>query len=241
MKNRNWFWGFFFLLIAVFIIGTQIDAFGEIGTMTILATAILAALVIHSIFRRNFFGVFIPFAFLYMIYWEPLNLVEISAWKLFLAAVLVSIGFSILFGSRSSRVTFVHNVEKNYKHGHKSYDHTSENIDDNNPYVKVNFGASSKYLHADCLRGGQFIASFGALELYFDQVQLSPEGAEINIDCSFGAIEIYVPRHWKVQEKIRTTLGGVEHNAHGASPAADAPCLTIKGNVSFGGVEIRYI
>ena len=37
MKNRNWFWGFFFLLSAVFVIASQIGSFGQIGFISILA------------------------------------------------------------------------------------------------------------------------------------------------------------------------------------------------------------
>jgi predicted membrane protein len=237
MKNKNWFWGLFFLLLAVFVIGSQIEAFGEIGAMTVIATAILAALVIPSLFNRNFFGIFFPLAFLYMIYREPLELPDISSWQLLVAALLASIGFSILFGTHRSKVVCFH---KRNDYSYKSIPN-KEDIDDNNPYTKVNFGSSSKYLHSDSLKTGQFIVSFGALEVYFDQAQLSPDGAEINIDCSFGAIELFVPKHWKVRDNIKATLGGVENNSRFASPSEDAPQLIINGNVQFGGVEIKYI
>ncbi|HAN20874.1 MAG: hypothetical protein A2Y15_04670 [Clostridiales bacterium GWF2_36_10] len=234
MKNKNWFWGFFFLLAAVFVVASQTDSFGEIGFLSIIATILLVSLFIHSLIKLNFFGVFLPLAFLYMIYWQPLDLIEISNWVLILTSILISISFSILFNVHPKKVEHWHC-------GNKNFNQTTENIDDNNPQTKVSFGASSKYLHADCLKSGQFTVSFGALEVFFDQAQLSPDGAEIFLDCSFGSITLYVPKHWKVKESINASLGGVENNMRHSQPTENAPVLTLKGNVRLGGIEIKYI
>ena len=234
MKNRNWFWGFFFLLAAVFVIASQIGSFGQIGIFSIIATVLLAALVIQSIASRNFFGVFVPLVFVYVIYRQPLHLAEISLWILLLAAVLASIGFSCIFRSRPPKAMYSHC-------GVEHFHETSESIDDNNPYAKVTFSASSKYLHADCLKSGQFIVSFGALEVFFDQAQLSPDGAELFLDCSFGAIQLYVPKHWQVFDNLHASLGAVDNDVRKAQPGQDAPQLTLTGNVQLGGVEIHYI
>lgn len=234
MKNRNWFWGFFFLLAAVFVIASQTGSFGQIGLLSILATVLLVALAIHSTIQRNFFGLFAPVALLYWIYQQPLGLLVISPWLLLLAAVLASIGFSCIFHPHPN---FSH-----YSHGGmESFNETVENVDDNNPYSKVTFGASSKYLHSDCLKSGQFFVSFGALEIFFDQAQLSPEGAEMFLDCKFGAIKLYVPKHWRVRDNLHASLGGVDNDLRMAQPTEDAPQLTLSGDVQFGAVEIHYI
>lgn len=236
MKNKNWFWGLFFLLSAVFVIASQTGSFGQIGFLSILATVLLAAIIIRSLADLNFYGVFIPLGLLYLIYWQPLALIYISPWLLLLAAVLAGIGFSFFF----------------HKHPHKAvcscshdeiehFNQTSENIDDNNPYAKVTFGSSSKYLHADCLKSGQFIASFGALEVFFDQAQLSPEGAEIFLDCSFGSIKLYVPKHWRVLDNLHASLGGVDNDTRLSQPNENSPRLTLTGSVQLGGIEIQYI
>jgi len=238
MKNRNWFWGIFFLLSAVFVIGSQTDAFGQIGFLSILATIFLVALIIHNLATLEFFGIFVPLAFLYMIYQQPLNLQEISTWVLLTSAGLASMGLSIIF--RGSTHRFKH-VSSHSCGRSEQFNQTKENIDDNNPYAKVAFGSASKYLHSDCLKSGQFIMSFGALEVYFDQAKLSPEGAEILVDCSFGEIKLFVPRSWQVIESMHTTLGSVTNDNRMNRPDENAPRLTITGNVQFGSVEIHYI
>lgn len=234
MKNRNWFWGIFFLLSAVFVIASQVGFFVQIGFVSILATVLLAAMLISSALHRNYFGFFISLAFLYVIYRQPLHLAEISLWLLLLAAVFASMGLSFLFHRRPKDYM-------NWHHGSDSMKPTMENIDDNNPYAKVHFGSSSKYLHGECLKSGQFDVSFGALELFFDQAQLSPDGAQVYLDCSFGAIQLYVPRSWKVIDKLNTSLGGVDNDIRLAHPDENAPQLTLTGNVQFGGIEIHYI
>ncbi|HEX3038382.1 MAG TPA: hypothetical protein VHO94_05240 [Oscillospiraceae bacterium] len=237
MKSRNWFWGLFFILAAVFVIASQIGSFGQIGMLSILATVLLAALLIHSVMNRNFFGIFLPVALLYMIYQKPLGLVAVNLWILLIAVLLVSIGFSCIFRTYPD--------PKKWKccsyEGTERFNQTSENIDDNNPYTKVAFGSASKYLHADCLKGGQFIVSFGALEVFYDQAQLSPEGAKTYLDCSFGEMKLYIPRGWRVIDNVRASLGSVENDVRLSQPAADAPQLTLTGNVSFGSIEIHYI
>ena len=234
MKNRNWFWGFFFLLAAVFVIARQTGSFGEVGIVSILATVLLAALIIQSVISRNFFGIFIPLAVLYVIYRQPLNLIEISIWQLILTAVFASIGLNFLFGR--------HHHMKRYRHGRvEHFDQSRENVDDNNPFANVSFNSSCKYLHADCLKGGQFFVSFGSLELFFDHAQPSPDGAEIFLDCSFGSAKLYVPKSWKVIDNLQASLGTVDNDIRLSQPEGNAPRLTLTGNVQFGKIEIHYI
>jgi len=99
----------------------------------------------------------------------------------------------------------------------------------------------SRYIHAAALETARLTCSFGAIEIYFDQATLHPNGAEVICDCKFGAIVISVPKHWRVVDKINCSLGGVEHNMRHASPSENAPRLTVLGDVSLGGIEIKYI
>ncbi len=234
MKNRNWFWGSFFLLSAVFVIASQLGTFGQIGFISILGTVLLTALVIRSLIRLNFFGIFLPLALLYIIYWQPFKLIEISSQLLILSAVLASIGFSMIFRSHPRKIRCIHDRMEHFNQ-------TSENIDDNNPFAKVSFGSSSKYLHADCLKSGQFIVSCGALEVFFDQAQISPEGAEIFLDCNLGEIKLYVSKHWRVRDNLHASIGSVANDIRFAQPDENAPLLTLAGNVQMGSVEIHYV
>ncbi|PWM44208.1 MAG: hypothetical protein DBX47_05995 [Clostridiales bacterium] len=234
MRNTKWLWATFSILSAVFIIASQVTDFVNIGFWSILGTILLSAVLIQSIIHRNFFGIFIPLALGYKIYCQPLNLLDISVWILLSAAVLLAIGFSFIFKSRPPKLKY-----KFDKCEH--FNETVYNADDNNPYAKVNFGASTKYLHSTSLQAGQFYTSFGSMEVYLDQAQLSPEGAEIYVDCKFGAIELYVPSRWNVKNKVHVSMGAADIPEHRTASDPSSPVLIISGNVSFGAVEVNYI
>lgn len=234
MRHQKWFWGVFFILSAVFVIASQVTDFMKIGLWSILGAILLLAVMIHSVAHRNFFGIFVPLVLLYGIFWQPLGLIHISIWVLLAAAVLASIGFHFIFRNRPPQWW------KSEENGGR-FHATTESSDDNNPQAKVSFGASTKYLHSTALQTGQFDVSFGSLEVYLDQAQLSPDGAELYVNCRFGAIELYVPRSWRVKGNVQASLGAAEINEHRSDAAIDAPLLLITGNVSFGAVEVKYI
>jgi len=237
MKNKNWFWGIFFILSAVSVIAIQTGSFELIGIQSLLIGAFLVAVIIASLVKLNFFGVFFPMSFLYMIFWQPLGLQYINYWFVVLASVLVSIGFSIIFGSRHHKSW----PNCNGKVDYVTQGSESEEIDDDNPNVSVRFGSASKYLHAEHFKTGRFAVSFGELELFFDQVKVDPEGAEIFIDASFGSIILNLPREWKVVDNVHVSLGEVKNKARASSQGEDAPRVTLTGNVQFGGMEVRYV
>ena len=234
MKSRNWFWGVFFILAAIFVVASQTGSFGEISFISLLATVLLAALLIKSLVNLEFFGIFLSLALLYLIYQEPLGLQHISFWLLMLTAVLLGLGFSSLFPCHHHRPFCCR--EKG-----KQANVTAENIDDNNPYAKVSWGASSKYLHGDCFKSGHFIVSLGSLELYFDQVTLSPEGAEVFLDCNLGEMKLFLPKQWRVVENLHTSMGELKNDVRLSQPEDNAPQLTLSGTIHMGGVEIHYI
>ena len=235
MKKRNWFWGIFFILAGVFVIATQTGSFAHIDFFSVAATVLLAAVFIASIPDRNFFGMILPLSLLYIIYQVPLHFPLVGPWLVILAGILLSTGLSIIFGSH-------HHHHWDCKgHGAEYARHISETSDDNNPSASVSFGSTATYLHGDCVTGGQFSCSFGSLEIFFDQARLSPEGATAVLDCSFGAIKIYVPKGWKVIDSIHASLGGVNNDERFSQPATDAPRLTLTGGVQFGAVEIHYV
>lgn len=242
MKNRNWFWGVFLILAAVFAVGTQFGAFHVVGFWTIAATVLLAAILIDSLVRPNFFGILAPAALLYALYREPLRWPYISVWLLLLAALLASTGLEMIFGHR-------HRWAKYCDCGHRWHDRSdtecfesnTEDIDGDSPVAKISFGSSSKYLHSDCMKSAHLSVSFGELDVYFDQVRLSPEGAEVFAECSFGQMKLFLPHGWQVTDHLRTSLGSVQDDIRRETPAPGAPSLTLTGSASFGNIEIHYI
>lgn len=241
MRNKNWFWGLFLLLSAVFVLASQTGIFGKIGVFTLLSTILLVAFLVQSVVERSFFGMFISLAFLYMIYAKPLHLAHISGGVLLLSAVLMSSGLHMLFGKRQCKKWTGTPPMNDTGYTAGTCGQSTENLDDNNPYAKVSFGTSIKYLHGNALKSGQFIVSLGTMEVFFDQAMPDVDGAEVMIDCNLGSLKLFVPRHWQVYDNLHVALGEVKNNARFAQPMQDGPKLTLVGNVAMGSVEIQYI
>ncbi len=244
MKHRNWFWGLFFLAAAVFIVASPTGMFGQIGVVSLLVSILLVAVIAKSLQERNFFGVFVPVALLYLIYRQPMAWPFISPWLLIAAALFATVGCSLIFcNGRFHRhgKWESHKWEHDCPQGENNFSTSTQTMDDNHPRARVSFGAAVKYLHADQLENAEFSVSFGAMEVYFDQAQLAANRAEVWVECSFGALKLYVPRHWRVVDELHTSLGGVDNHVRHAAPGEDAPVLILKGHVQFSGVEIWYV
>ena len=116
-----------------------------------------------------------------------------------------------------------------------------EGDDTNNPYISVSFGYASRYLHADNLETAELNCSFGGMEVYFDNVTLSPNGAEVDVTCSFGSIEIYVPSHWRVIDDLNASLANAEVSRKLQNNDPNAPTLRVTGSISLGNCEVKRI
>jgi len=240
MRNRSssLVWGIFLLLAAAFVLINQFDGFAGFGAGTIILAVLSVVFFVQCIAHLNFALLPIPLAVAYFVFREPCNLPYIQLKTLIIATVLASVGLSIL-------------LPRKFKHrecGNKSRSgdqhpqmRTEDGGNDNNPVVSVNFGGISRRLHANSLETVQLHCNFGALEIFFDQAGISPNGVEAMLDCSFGAIKLIVPKNWRIIDKINCTLGGVDMETQYAAPEENAPQLTLTGSVSLGGIEVRFI
>ena len=235
MKKRSVFWGIFFILATILLIASQLVSFTTINFWGLLATVVLAAIIIQSCIYRMWGGLFVPLSLIYLIFQTPLGWPYIAPWILIIAAILLSIGFHFLFRSRPKKYIPHHHGFSDGRHSD-----VSQNEDDNNPVISVKFGSVVRYLRSDCLRAGRFSSHFGSMEVYFDNARLAPEGAELFLECSFGAIKLYIPRSWPVEDRTQNSVGSVDFKNLSATDSS-LPRLTLTGNVSMAGVEIIYI
>ena len=271
VKTQKIAWGFFWLLLAGLVLFNQFGDFEGLSVWNIIIASIAAVILFHCFINLSFASVAIPLAALYYVFQpileEPLGLPEISFWPLVLVTILVTIALNLMLPKRFRSVHTIHvdfgtkgkkkrdktenRFDLNYDDGEVviNGDFTEENEktkieegdDANNPYISVSFGNVCRYLHSDCLESAELSCSFGNMEVYFDDVTLSPNGAEIDVTCSFGNVEIYVPSHWRVIDDISASLANAEVSRKLMSNDADAPTIRVTGNVSLGNVEVNRI
>lgn len=249
MKGKNVFWGVFLILAAMLVIISQVMPFTKLSVWAVIAAVLLIAWLISGITRLSFVEILLPLALLYALLQGPLTLFYISPWILIMAALLAGIGLSVLIRRKPkwSRRGYGHHNWQGDGSGYPSHGgprpdmETIENDDDDHPFSQVRFGATSKYLHSEHLENGEFRSFCGALEVYFDDVTLAEGKAQIYVDCSLGAIKLYVPRNWQVVDSVNTSLGGVSNETRMARVDENSPRLEITGNVSLGGIEVAYV
>lgn len=231
MKFKNWFWGLFFILAAIFILLNQFGYFTQISLFSLICTIILIPIILKSCYYLNFSGILFPLAILCIIYAEPLGITNLTPWPVLAIALFGSIGLSLIFGSYSHHTCHHHREE--------NFGEVIDSPDENIVHFDVHFGSSIKYIHTDHLQQANINCSFGAAKVYFDHATLAPEGAQIHLDVSFSGVELYIPKSWHVVNKTAVFLGGIEEK--NKNMQAEGPIVTLVGKVSFSGLDILYI
>jgi len=242
MRVEKKFWGVFCIAAAILVIVNKLGYFTGINVRSLLFTVILVPIVVSGFLRRNYFNLCLGIAFLLIVYAKPLNITVLVPWTILSAALLLGIGLSILLPSEHGWTGRFHSHHAGGFKGHGgNYEknETVDHVDGNDVNCYVSMAGSCKYLHSDCLKSGRFDCSLGYLKVYFDNVRLHPDGAEINVSCLLGNTELFIPANWPVIVNIDCVMGNV--NEHTRIEVFDGPALTITGKVHLGNLEIVYI
>lgn len=244
MKSRNLFWGLFFILAAVFIILKQSGYIVGIDLVSLIITILLIPIIIKSITRANYFGILIPTAILGIIYADFLGIQNFVPWPILGVAVFFSIGLHLMFPSKHHHC---HEFCSEHMHEHHIKEDKEEGFaeiidepDENEVNVYNRFNGSVKYINSVNLKKVNLDCSFGAMKLYFDTAKLADKKAVVDVDINFSGVELYIPKEWKVENRLDNVLGGIEEKGYDRAEK-DGNVLTLTGKTSFSGVSIFYI
>ncbi|MDO5294161.1 MAG: hypothetical protein Q4F05_15590 [bacterium] len=234
MKKQKIIWGLLLVLGAMVLIFGKLGYLGEIKPFSVIISAALGLIAILNLFKLEFTGVFFPLAFIGIIYDKELGITAITPWIILVAALLLSIGFSLIFHKHE------HHVEYNRKKDFDEKDFDVIDVEDaSNVTCSTKFGASAKYVNTDDFRQADLSCSFGAMKVYFDNAIIKEDKAVVHIDASFCGMELYVPKEWKVEDHLGVSLAGVTEKNR--SQSNGSPVLVLVGNVSFSGIDIIYV
>ena len=230
MKSSKVFWGIFFILAAAYVIVSQFGIFPDIGIFRIVLTVWLIWLFAEGIRMLNFYEIFLPLAGIYMLYRRMIPFVKLSSWAVFGAAILISIGLSLLFdGAKRKRRL---NMQGGFDGGTQQC--TGEQI-----RVENNFGTAIRYINSDNFKNADVENNFGTLSLYFDNAIVQEGTAFINVENSFGTTNLYVPKEWKSQNNLKHSFGTV--NEVGVSLGSSVTMFYMNGEANFGSINVHYI
>lgn len=232
MKKDNLFWGLFLIAAAVLILVAKLGAFPDISVMKIFWTLVFSVALVSSLVNLAFPGVYFSLAFLGILYDTELGITAITPWTILLVALLLSIGTCMIFTPKKKKKIKNNEIDGN--------DFVVFDEEDGNQFdFSSSFVGSIKYVNSDNFESANIDAKFAGMKVYFDNAVIKNGHATVNLNVSFAGVELYVPKNWRVDNQMSASFGGVEEKNR--NNGADGPILTLRGNVSLGGVTILYV
>lgn len=235
MKDKkSIFWGVIIILLGVYVIASKLMVLPSIPVIKIAFTILLAYIIFNGIRKLHFGEIFIPLAIIAWMFDSYLGIENLTPWPVLLAAVLLSIGFGMIFKKRRFVV----------KSGRDISMATFDNVDINEAdgstiTVKNTFGELSKYVNSNDFTNGEIKNTFGETRIYFNNAVMADGKATLYIDNTFGEVCVYLPNTWRMEMKRNNSFGDISVKGTGNNDM-DAPFIKIEANNTFGDISIRF-
>lgn len=195
---------------------------------------LLIVIGITSLCKRNFWSGFILLAIGTYSILPRMTEMEANWMQMFWPVLLILIGLSILFKRRPG---FHHQrwQQKRSQYAKEVYSSESGYVVCDNT-----FGSIKQIVLDPVFKGASIKNTFGGTILDLRRTKLEAPETYIDIDCSFGGIEIYMPSNWNLQSQINAVLGGCDDKRYNPGIEIDQEhLLIIRGNITFGGLEFK--
>lgn len=262
--KKNIGFGVMIILLAVLLILSQFGYVNGMGFGRLVISVVLLWVFVTSLFKLKFFGVFISLAIAILMYNTELGLPKLEAGPIIFAAVLLSIGFSAIFGRFTNRYYHYHSYYKNDNYSnnqdkyrdyvyeqsdgyhsnnqHEHYeDYVKDPIEDDEIRYRTSFSSATRFVKSKNFVKADFVNELGALNIYLDQVELSENGAVVNVYCRLGSVKLFIPREFNLINKVDVTLGNVNAPYFEVANKDIDNTITLTGNVTLGDINIVRI
>lgn len=157
--------------------------------------------------------------------------------ELVLPGLILLFGASLLVDAvrkpKTRRFAVTHNAsgEKVEKHAFQCSGETFA--------CSTSFGEATRDIDLPRLSGGSADVSFGELTVDLTDVEEFAPDCQLVLNCSFGELDLLVPRRCRVEYTDSHSFGSVEISGRPQDDAADR--ILVDCSASFGEIEIRYI
>lgn len=231
MKKGRIFWGVILILGAIALIINGLGYFAHINTFSILLTIFLVGIIVKSLFYKDFASIIFPIAFICIIFDEQLGITAITPWTVLIAALLGTIGVSMIFPVHKWSYT---------KSDWESHEYDTIDLEaESHIKLHTSFAGSIKYINTDKFEQADLKCNFGSMKVYFDNAILYNGKGLVRIDASFSGVELYIPKTWTIDDKTSSSFGSIDEKNR--NQGISTSTLTLVGNISFSTVEIIYI
>ena len=227
-SSTNIFWGIIFIFSAILIIldalGTGLGFLDGIPVIKIIIGVLLFSWVITNLIKLKIADIFFPLAFIFMLfesniakYMQLENENIISNWLLLLSALLLTIGVSAIFPSRSGFRVTVNNSGVSSK--------------------KKVMGSYTRYIDCTNFVRDEIEVNMSSCEVFFENTENYTDGGVIEVDNNMGSLVLHIPADWHIICDIDNHLGAVQMPSSGNTSGKK---LYIRGDNNMGRVRIVF-
>lgn len=246
MKNKFWrsFWGIFFLAAAALVIVNQMGILTyKLGFWAIVGTIIFALSLIDGIINRRITESVFSFAFLLMIFAQPLHIEKLVPWTILLAAVLISIGLGIIFRNRFHTVVYANKKIKDFRDKREAvsnhlFSDTISNERGSHIVINHTLSDTSRYIHSQELETIDVNGKMGEINIYLDDAHAAGDTVIMNLNVTMAEINVFLPLAWQIGNNLDTSITELE--VDGTSNGG-GPTLLIQGHASMSNINIKYV
>ena len=114
-----------------------------------------------------------------------------------------------------------------------------QNIEGESFHVANSFSGQEQLISMDRLSSGYAENSFGELTVDLSGCREIADGTQITADCSFGQINLRIPRQYQIVSNVVTSFGSCQ--VIGRPDAQTQGTIYVNGDVNFGECDILYI
>ena len=160
--------------------------------------------------------------------------------ELIFPIIVVLFGISLLIDAlrkpKKPHFSITHNG-KPHRDGKKTVNEYS--ADDESFECNLSFGECVRVIDLPRLSGGEASVCFGELTVDLSGCEEIADGCEIEASCSFGQLNLLVPKHCRVKTDASTAFGNL--NIVGQPDNDYSATIELDGSASFGEIQVKYI
>ncbi|MDR1356802.1 MAG: cell wall-active antibiotics response protein [Tannerellaceae bacterium] len=225
-----------FVVAGFVILGHNIGAVNDYFYRIIISWQMLLIVMgISAFLKRNLLvgGIFAGVGIYFLL--PRITGMEVAWLTVYWPVFLIFFGVILLFHRHKNPwQRWRHDNTHNYEGGKRT-----ERIIDGFVTVDISFGNSRHIVLDPIFRGAKLDNSFGSITLDLRRTSLESSETYIDVDCSFGGVEIFVPPNWCLLSEIDNTCGSNEDKRYISHEVDTTHKLIIRGDVSFGTLEIK--
>ena len=227
----HYYLGILFILAGVLIMGKNAGYVDEQTYSILMSWPMIPILIgFHSLLRQHIISglILIAFGFYFII---PL-ITWINLTPAFWPILLIGGGIIFIFTPKIAR----RNKDRFKATASANNSYTNN---DGFVYSECLLGGAQQIVTEEVFKGAVIKNTLSGTVLDLRRTILSENETYIDVNCNFGGIEIYIPSNWNVRIEINPFLGGCEDTRILHSTLDMEHTLIIRGNISFGGIEIK--